>query len=251
MTILSSLLSLCAPHHCLVCGSISEPHELCRRCKATPISTKFRCRWCWELLTEPSRADLLCILCRTSRAIWYRQRFLHWYTGNARSLIHQMKFRPDKGIAALLGKQLASAIPKLFQGLYWDILVPIPSSPQNFLQRKFHPCEAMVYEIERRLPGCTVRTDLLHYSAHASAQGNKSIRDRLSHPTRSFRSVAQRLDSVSILLIDDVLTTGATLSSASTVLLKAGARRVDLITYCRSERWREYRSHLPTYRKPV
>jgi ComF family protein len=245
-TLLQDSLALIAPHHCLLCSKLSEPRKVCRNCSPRYVSRQRRCIRCWE---SCERGTLLCAPCLHLPLPWRRQRFVSWYRDEARDILHKIKFQYDQELAQFLGVELARRINKLFPSYDWDVLVSVPSSPQNYLERGFHICDIIVAEIARQVPQATPMSGLFTFHAQTRNQGGKTIADRLSSPLRRLSlSNASQLNGAHVLLVDDVVTTGSTLYAAYKALRAANVREVDILTFCRSERWREYRSHLLRYK---
>jgi predicted amidophosphoribosyltransferase len=115
-----------------------------------------------------------------------------------------------------------------------DVITYIPPDPSRLLLRGHHPAERLARELAARwrLPHAA----LLVRSGAAPSKRQTGLprADRLRNARDAFVSVAAAPRSV--LLVDDVYTTGATVSAAATALRRAGARHVDVVTFARTMR---------------
>ncbi len=113
-------------------------------------------------------------------------------------------------------------------------LVPVALHPRRLRERGFNQAELLARELARLLDA-PLLTGLLRRTADTSSQVETATRaERLQNVRDAFAS-AGTLDGEAIVLVDDVTTTGATLSSAARVLLSAGASRVYGLTYAHEE----------------
>lgn len=138
-------------------------------------------------------------------------------------LVLRMKFGAEPAIGRWFGRLLATRW--LEDGLTPpDIVVPVPLSRRRLLERGFNPA----WEIARSLAAglrCTADPTGLRRSRHGAAQSGLPL-DARRRNVRGAYEAAARFDGRTVLLVDDVLTSGATLEEASRVLLRAGAAAV-------------------------
>ncbi len=154
-----------------------------------------------------------------------------------------MKYRPSMKLCRLGGQVLGQYALKGLWKMDWDCITPVPSSPRSMRIRGFNQAQILGEEVRyslrdvRRIP---LRLDVLLYTGRHKPQASLDPAARFSNVRRMFKA-GGRLDGKKILLVDDVLTTGATTNAAAKVLLDAGARDVDLLTLARSSTWGESR----------
>jgi predicted amidophosphoribosyltransferase len=151
-----------------------------------------------------------------------------------------MKYRPSKKLARLAGDLLTHAIPFVFEKHEWDLVIPIPSSAKMFRKRCFHPCVEMGHQIACAL-NIPLR-QLLVTNSKRSPQASLRHDARLRGIKNLF-TVRSSKDALRkrVLLIEDVITTGATITAATQCLRGAGAERVDVLALGRTQVWQRFR----------
>lgn len=243
-------LSILLPRACLVCARPLRHGYLCFRCvPSTPdLSeiTNARCAACFIPITAPSASrDPVCATCLTIPLDTNSQRFLWDYRGLARDFIKAMKYRPSKKLARLAGELLEHALPYMFEERSWDLVIPIPSSATTFRRRSFHPCVELGYHVARTL-NIPLRLAL-------ASNPRRNPQAKLHHDARlrgidklfTIRS-PDLIRGKRVLLIEDVITTGATVTGAARCLTSAGAMRVDIFALARAQAWGRFRHRVWT-----
>lgn len=146
------------------------------------------------------------------------------HEGVARDLVAALKFRRLLPVAALMAERIAWLAPGV---LLSGTIVPVPTARFRSLARGFDPAaeiaRALAAKTELPIDACLVRKG-------GGRQVGRRRSERIAHPPQiETRSKVPR----SVLLIDDVLTTGATLSSCAQALRRSGAVRIVAITFTR------------------
>jgi ComF family protein len=219
MSILDLLISAVAPHTCLVCRT--EGRLLCVACinKLTPVEPRcYRCR-------RPSPGALSCLSCRTPL---YRVRVSTTYSGSAKTLIWQLKLNGARAAAHLMARRMAALLDEDFAG---TLVVSVPTATGRARQRGYDQAKLLARELAKqkrlRYVDCLARSGQTH-------QHGASRQERLNQLQTAFRVKKRRLiQNTHVILVDDVVTTGATLEAAAVVLLEAGATRVEAIVFAR------------------
>lgn len=161
-----------------------------------------------------------------------------------RELITIMKYRPSLAACKYLVGVLAQKIPELFPDMNWDMVVPLPISKQSLHQRGFNQCVYLAREIARhRSPGKSyiVSLNTLIHKGYKSVQASLPMSKRSANVRNAFGCKGKICDKT-VLLVDDVITTGATVLAATRSLLDGGAAHVDVVALARSVIWEESRS---------
>ncbi len=166
----------------------------------------------------PSAGCGLCGDCLADPPPWNRFRCLGSYTDLLRDLVLRAKFGGDAAASAALGVLLARRCRDL-DGL--DALVPVPLHPTRLRQRGFNQCLELLRPAARLL-GVPLRCDLLERCTAGRTQRGLSRVERLHNLERAFVASPQ-VAGLHLLLVDDILTTGATLRQAALTLCRAGA----------------------------
>ena len=132
-------------------------------------------------------------------------------------------------LGALLGPLLRQASERT------DVVIPIPTTPRELRRRGFHQVVELLRGARRAARGLPpVERALLQKCGEQRPQASLRLSDRRRLSAASFRVIKEdRIHGRSLLLVDDVWTTGATVLGASRALLRAGASRVEVVTLAR------------------
>jgi ComF family protein len=143
-----------------------------------------------------------------------------------------MKHNANEGLAELLGELWATRDRARFESLGVDVVVPIPLHWWRRWRRGYNQSAALATGLTAVL-GLPCRPSWLRRVRATSTQSSLPATIRRENPRGAFRASA-RVAGHSVLLVDDVLTTGATAHAAASALRKAGAARVVVAALCRA-----------------
>lgn len=232
-------LDLLFPDECRVC---EEPlHEVsrvpvCRAClqPPQPVHADFSCRTCRTpfLNRYPLDETGQCALCRLELNGFSEVFAAGAYQGALRKLIHLFKFDGVRPLARPLAGFLAQALPRERR---FDAIVPMPLHWRRRLQRGFNQSELLAREIGRRW-NVPVRKLVRRKRATAPQAGLTGAQRRKNVQGAFAVRAETKLNGLSILLVDDVLTTGATAGACARALRRAGAAHVALLALARRDR---------------
>lgn len=228
-------LSLVYPPSCVACQSgVAEPHGLCADCWSrmsfiTPplcerLGTPFAIDLGGRLISPQAMAD---------PPVFARARAVSGYDEVARELIHRLKYGDRLELARAMGGMMLLAGRELSAEA--DIVVPVPLHRVRLWQRRFNQAAALAAVVARGA-GLPMRADLLKRVKATRPQIGLSRNERAENLQGALRAAAGArpyLEGRRVLLVDDVLTTGATANAAARALLRAGATAVDLLTFAR------------------
>jgi competence protein ComFC len=221
-------LDLLYPPRCVLC----ERHGdfLCEACsRALPRAGGLRCEVCWLPLSYGSG----CWHCAEHRLSLTRLRSVFRYEGDVRRLVHTFKFRGHSSLAPTLGRLLAHCY--LEEGLEADLIVPVPLTGRRQRERGFNQALLLARELSRALD-LPVSEALRRRRMVAPQAGSATAEARRRNVAGVFEaSQSARVQGLRLLLIDDVATTGATLSACADALLEAGAASVSGLTLARED----------------
>lgn len=220
---------------CLGCGTpLVRPdpvwQTLCAPCAAAlPWITEQRCEVCsLPLVSEQER----CVRCRTREYAfaWHRAAFL--YADLPEALVHAFKFGQHRSLAEPLAWALAAAASEAMQSV--DLLVPVPGNPRRARTRGWSPTVLLSHALSRRtgIPSrCLIRRTAGQDQKELTYEGRVSTVSRRYRISRAGRTAGVWATAgKTICLIDDVFTTGATVSACAEVLKRAGAASVCAVT---------------------
>lgn len=221
----SKLLDVLFPPSCGVCGA--EGGFLCPACRrGLLVAAPPRCRRCWA----PSKRDV-CENCQRTPLDGARAAYL--FEGGARSLVLGLKYRSLHALAEPMGELLAEAF--LEEPLPVDLVAPVPLHSRRERIRGFNQAELLGRAVAGR---AALELDIRSLRRMRSTPQQTRTDDRQRRET-NVRGAFQCSPAVAgrrVLLIDDVLTTGATLRECARTLREAGAASVWALTFCRAER---------------
>ncbi len=184
-------------------------------------------------------AEGLCPECAFERPQFERAVAFGAYVGNLRDLIHLLKYEQVKPAAAVLGKLTASVI----EGLPLSpgtVVVPVPLHAAKLAVRGFNQSELIAREAMKHLNSCEsfrLESAALKRRRETPSQVGMTREQRAENLKGAFSvPVASLVRDKEVLLVDDVLTTGATVAECTRVLRRAGAKRVWVATAARAVR---------------
>jgi len=185
------------------------------------------------------------MLCRSGRRGFDEAFCYGAYEGTLRKLIHLFKYGGMRRLAQPLGGLLADALPRDRQ---FDLVTAVPLHWRRQWQRGFNQSELLAKAMARArgIPAMKV----LRRGSATRAQAGLSNAQRRENVTGAFRA-RRRVNGMRILLIDDVMTTGATAGACARALKKAGAKSVSLAALARVDRRFADRADLDKRKGPV
>ncbi len=146
--------------------------------------------------------------------------------GAFQHLVHALKYQGFEKIGRELGKQLGERVIEL--GLQADLLLPVPLHRRKLRERGYNQADAIARGMQMVMK-CDLTTDLLRRARFTVSQTTLTLEERKKNMENAFEVVPSRtlmVKGASVIIVDDVLTTGATLISCATALREAGVERV-------------------------
>ncbi len=236
-----SLFSVLFPSDCRLCESpltAISALPVCRPCleRVVPLSGTL-CAFCGEkLISVYLEADPRCGLCRRVPPPFQKAVAYGAYEGSLRDLIHLLKYQHVKPVAPLLARFLQQSLAET--PLPAETLVlAVPLAKTKRRDRGFNQAEeiARAFVRRQRSNGIELNTSsLVRIRDTASQTGLTRHQRRLNLRGAFAVTQPQRIRGRSILLVDDVMTTGTTASECTRVLLRAGAKQVFVATVARA-----------------
>jgi len=256
---LDAIGSTLLPAPCTLCGSPLpqlSPVPICDACWAEiPVDYGAVCIRCGDSLDQPPNEGIIssqiCRACRLAPPSFTRAVSFGTYDGSLRAAIHALKYDRIHPAAARLGSMLAAAIAQLAPYAPSDLLViPVPLHRTKQSQRGFNQARALaksaIDALRKSHPAwhLTLAPTTLMRLRSTESQAGLTPRQRRNNVRGAFKvSDASAVDGKHILLIDDILTTGATARAAAQALIKAGAASVYVATLARARRIHNAQPH--------
>lgn len=233
--VLNAVLDGILPPRCLACGAAVDSHgRLCADCwKSLTLLGPPCCDSCGYPFVYTMPASTVCGACYRRPPSFERARAAFRYDDASRSLVLRFKHADDTHGAPAYGQWLARAGAALCREA--DLIAPVPLHRWRLLARRYNQAALLARSVSR-IAGVRLAVDLLVRRRHTPSQGRLSAVARRRNVRGAFSVRPARAPMVAdarILLIDDVLTTGATAEECARVLLSAGAAAVDVLTLAR------------------
>lgn len=223
MKLLNDFISLLYPKICILCGNTLFKNEeiACTLCLYKLPRTNF------HLLEENP----------VSKVFWGRVKVEHASSflyfrkkGIVQTLIHHFKYKGRKDIGVFLGKLYGHELSesKLYDEI--DYIIPVPLHKKKLLSRGYNQSDMFAYGLNESM-GIEVLSDILYRKKHSSTQTKKSRFERWENVEEIFElKEAERIRNKHILLVDDVITTGATLEACIQILKQVKGLKVSVVT---------------------
>lgn len=233
---MQSVLRLLYPPQCIGCGNLVEQDfALCGACwRETPFVTGLACDSCGVPLPgDASERPEHCDDCLTIARPWQRGRAALVYRDKARRLVLGLKHGDRLDLIRPAGRWLAGIAPPLMQDD--TVIVPIPAHYLRLLRRRYNQAALLAVELSRQLKHPVI-PDLLKRSRPTKVQDGMSRNQRFANMTGAIEpsiTAERRLAGRSVLLVDDVMTSGATLAVATDACHRAGASSVNILVLAR------------------
>ena len=198
-------------------------------CELTRRSAGF-CPCCGELAAWPQLPVAPCMRCLQKPPLWRGFIFHGTHEGLLRHLLLRLKFGSQSILAHALGSLLAQhpALP----GLPADMIIPVPLHPRRLAQRGYNQALELARPLARSLD-VPLAAHLLRRSRATLPQTGKTRQARMANTQDAF-SAGPEVRGKHILLVDDTVTTGATLTAATRSLLAAGAASASVAAISRT-----------------
>lgn len=230
----AAALDLLLPPQCLSCRAIvAAPGTLCGACFAKIRFLSAPCCAACGMPFEfdPGGADALCASCIRDRPAYDRARAVFRYDDASRGLILAFKHGDRIDAAPAYASWLLRAGSEL--AAVADCIAPVPLHWTRLFRRRYNQ-SALLANALARLAGRPAAPDLLRRRRRTPSQGGLGRAERIRNVRGAFAVRARpEIADKRILLVDDVLTTGATVEACARALLKAGASAVDVLTLAR------------------
>ncbi|MDX2222148.1 MAG: ComF family protein [Rhodospirillaceae bacterium] len=221
------------PPQCLACGASVDRHGgLCAACfgKAVFITRPY-CRICGLPVQSFSDDDVTCGACLRDRPAYRQARAVLVYNETGKSLVLALKHADRTDLASHLAGWMMREGADIVRGC--DVIVPVPMHRRRLWLRTYNQAALLARALAKCAQRPMLPTDLIRARATPS-QGRLDRAARRRNVAGAFKVIRPAaVRGKAILLVDDVLTTGATADSCARALLRAGAVAVDVLVLAR------------------
>jgi competence protein ComFC len=221
-------VDLLFPPRCAVCGR-GGPF-LCDECASSlPRALPPRCSRCWR----PIAAGEPCLDCESRASPLDSVRSAFLYLGPVRDLVHALKYDGQTALAGPMIRLMEAEVHR--QGSGVALVVPVPLFGRRRRSRGYNQSALLAREIGKLLAVPVAEGALLRMRNTPPQVRIASAGERRSNVQGAFACRDARVAGRSVLLVDDVTTTGATLEACATTLNAAGASSVRALTFARED----------------
>ena len=234
---LRATLDVLLPPSCLTCDRpVDAPGQFCAECfRGAAFITEPCCVHCGVPFSHAGQggAELLCPGCRAHPAPWGQARAALRYDGHAKRVLLPFKHADRPELCSALAPMMARAGAALLRRA--ELIVPVPLHRRRLFARRYNQA-ALLARALARLSGIPAVPDQLRRTRATVSLGELGAQARTEAVEGAFavrRARAARLAGRQVLLVDDVMTSGATASACTSVLLAAGAAGVDVLVAAR------------------
>lgn len=229
-----AMLNLALPRLCPACRVTVEAEGLCPDCwsRLSFIAPPYCARLGIPFTYDPG-PGILSMKAIADPPVYDRARAAVRYDDVSRTLVHQLKYGDRPDLAPMMGRWMAHAGRELLEGA--DALVPVPLHWRRLFARRFNQSATLAGAIAAQ-SGIPVAHRALKRVKSTAQQVGLSKDERASNVQGAFRVPPDGRPEVTdrrLVLVDDVLTSGATLEGCARALLRAGASHVDVLVFAR------------------
>jgi len=231
LAVLRAAADIAVPPACVACRKPMEAHNtLCPKCwlQVDFIRAPLCDRLGIPMAFGPEEA-ILSARAAADPPVYDRARAVATHTGLMRDLAHKLKYGDQQHVVPLLARLMAEAGRELLKDS--DLIVPVPLGRMRLWQRSFNQAAVLARAVGRRT-GVAYDPLLLERARETPSQVGLTRDQRQDNVRGAFKIAEGRVDAVrgrKVTLVDDVITTGATVDAAALTLQRAGAARVDVL----------------------
>lgn len=223
MNIVKCIVSAVFPNKCISCGEIIDDE-------------KFLCAYC-EKHIEKNNLDDLCLICGFEKEncvcnynVYRFEKLISVFKneGIAQRAYYSFKFGKKQHYVKFFAEKMAEAVNTLYRDIKFDYICAVPAGKSIFLNSNYDHCNYLCTELSKFLK-IPYANKILYCKGHKKQQHKLSIKNRLTNVNGKFY-FNYRINGATVLLVDDIRTTGATLDECAKMLLYAGADKVYCVT---------------------
>lgn len=226
---LHSILERVFPRFCLLCEQRTEESFLCTACRRDLPVNLHACGRCGLPLSSGDVA--VCGACVKKPPVFDAARSFYLYRQPFIWMIQQLKYRARLEFAELLASLLQQQLGTAQTGV--DCIIPVPLYPGKCQQRGFNQATEIIRPVAKSL-GIPLETRLCRRSLDTDSQSGLNRKQRIKNIKNAFVVTPSR-NYRSVVVFDDVMTTGSTLAELTRSLKRAGIGKVEVWSLARAE----------------
>lgn len=231
------VLNMVYPRRCALCHEIAMPKGqlVCPGCYTkVSVIQEPKCKYCGKkLMVEEQEC---CFDCSKREHTWFEQGVALWdYTDTMRTSIAKFKYHARREYADFYAQEFVREYADYMERLELDAIIPVPVHWTRYIQRGYNQAEVLADRIGRKI-GVPVYSDLLLRKRKTIAQKQLDDHQRAHNLEGAFMIAKNYINSMdglnSIMIIDDIYTTGSTINACAKTLKKTGVRSVYFGVLC-------------------
>ncbi len=241
LCVFKKIFNVVFPSTCHICKSVTDHPGVCSKCwKKLIFITNPKCKICgfpFEFHDKESdvNADLICPRCIKEKPDFTRAIAVLKYNDASKKIVLPFKHADRTDLRKFVADLMVLAVEaERDVSSCCDFVVPVPLHLKRLVHRKYNQAALLATDISRgvKIPFLNA----LRRVKFVQSQGHLSVKKRRENIKNCFevsKKYAGKIAGKNILLVDDVMTTGATANECARVLKKAGAKNVYVLAFCR------------------
>ena len=223
----ASLIKLLFPARCACCGAVAGGSDVCVRCKEkiTYINPPV-CELCGSELKRCG--------CKNRKYAFDRAVSAIVYEGAVRNGIRRFKFEGKVAAGRFFADEMLRVISREYGDVKFGLLLAVPMSKLSLKRRGYNHCDILCGHISKKT-GIEFDRRALTKLRESRQQHTLSWRERMTNLSGVFRADSKKVAGKTVLLADDIMTTGATLSECARAIKNAGAKEVFCVSAAMTE----------------
>ncbi len=237
-SLLADLAGLIYPNVCQFCEkeiATAKEGYVCERCKSNVkyIEPPF-CERCGKPYYGSITVKFICSDCKSSKIYFDRARSAVEYEDIVKKAVHLYKYKGALWIEPMLAEILTTTIQKDLNPSEWDSVIPVPLHFVKYNERGFNQAERLSISISKAT-AIPVNKNVLKRIKYTETQTALNRTKRSENVKNAFvvKDKSGWLNGKRIILVDDIMTTGATVNECARMLRRAGVAKIDVWTFAR------------------
>ncbi|MBO7399264.1 MAG: ComF family protein [Clostridia bacterium] len=233
-----SLLDALFPRLCPICGKPSDRPErtICWDCfSSIDLYRESLCERCGRFAEGEIKHAFTCSVCLSMPPLFDKARAAGRFSFELRDLVHQLKYGGATWLASDLADFLEGCVTAHFPSKKIDVVLPVPLHPLRLRERTYNQASLLAEELAKRLDRRFDNCSLIRIR-QTETQTHFNAKERRKNMNGAFSVIRPEwIQKRTVLLVDDVMTTGSTFDACAYALKKAGARTVWAVALARGQ----------------